>query len=769
MKTKKRLSYVLFLFCLALIIGCSDDDKIPAPNPDPGKPKEGVWTEPEKLMANEEGVLYFSPPKTSPLYNYKKDIYVHLGVVAGGTWFYVPAEWDENLEKCKMKKEGDNLWSLSFTPSLKEWFGASIPIPKIGLVFRNEQGDTKGYEEDLFISVEDDAFTPGKVVNEKQPVNTKAGINRSEDGTSVTFVLYDKDKNDKSWDYAYVVGDFTNWELKASHQMKRDATTASWWFTETNLDPNKEYAFQYFLGKKDDFLFVADAYSEKILDPHNDKYITSYPGLMEYPKKANGIVSVFKGKSDSYNWSISEFKIADENNLMIYELLLRDFTTSGDIKGAIGKLDYLKKLGVNAIELMPVQEFDGNDSWGYNPCFFFAMDKAYGTKNDYKLFVDECHKRGMAVILDVVYNHATGSHPFAKLYWDVGQNKTTNDNPWFNVDAPHPYSVFHDFNHASPLVREFVKRNLQFLLNEFKFDGFRFDLTKGFTQKRSSEATAGNYDEDRIAVLKEYNQAVKAINPNACVILEHFCEDKEEIELVKEGMKVWRNYNNAYCEAAMGYEKDSSFTGFYSSDTSGMPFGGYVSYMESHDEERMAFKQQKWGNWDLKTNIGSGMTRLATNAAFCFTVPGPKMIWQFGEMGYDVSIDENGRTGKKPLHWEYLDVAERISLHTTYTKLLNFRQNYSSLFQEEASFNWKVDASDWDTGRIITLERNGEKLFVIGNFTEKEITVEKPFESTGDWYNVMDKSVKSAFDGKGSVVIPPHEFKAYVNFNMDKY
>ncbi|NVB76354.1 alpha-amylase family glycosyl hydrolase, partial [Phocaeicola vulgatus] len=130
------------------------------------------------------------------------------------------------------------------------------------------------------------------------------------------------------------------------------------------------------------------------------------------------IVSTFKIQKDSYNWKVNDFKIANPEQLVIYELHLRDFTASSDINGAMGKLSYLKAMGVNAIELMPVQEFDGNDSWGYNPCFFFAMDKAYGTKAMYKQFIDACHEAGMAVILDVVYNHATGNNPLAKLYWD---------------------------------------------------------------------------------------------------------------------------------------------------------------------------------------------------------------------------------------------------------------------------------------------------------------------------------------------------------------
>ena len=215
--------------------------------------------------------------------------------------------------------------------------------------------------------------------------------------------------------------------------MKRDEETGCWWYTLNEIDPDKEYGFQYYLMKDKETLRLADAYSEKILDPWNDKYIkaSTYPNLKSYPKNTEGIVSVFQAKQPDYNWQINDFKIEDENNLIIYELLLRDFTQSGDINGALEKLPYLKKLGINAIELMPIQEFDGNDSWGYNPCFYFAMDKAYGTKNDIKKFIDACHKEGIAVILDVVYNHATGSHPFARLYWD-GDN-TASNNPWFNV------------------------------------------------------------------------------------------------------------------------------------------------------------------------------------------------------------------------------------------------------------------------------------------------------------------------------------------------
>ena len=447
--------------------------------------------------------------------------------------------------------------------------------------------------------------------------------------------------------------------------------------------------------KEGEVIRLADAYAEKILDPDNDKYIpaSTYSESMAYPEGGVGIVSTFKIQKDSYNWKVNDFKIANPEQLVIYELHLRDFTASSDINGAMGKLSYLKAMGVNAIELMPVQEFDGNDSWGYNPCFFFAMDKAYGTKAMYKQFIDACHEAGMAVIFDVVYNHATGNNPFAKLYWNG--DKTAKNNPYFNVEAPHPYSVFHDFNHESPLVRKFVKRNLQFLLKEYKVDGFRFDLTKGFTQTSSTEGTASNYDGKRVAILKDYNAAIKETMHDAYVILEHFCDSKEEKELAADGMHLWRNLNNAYCQSAMGYSQDSSSGGLYEETPA------WVGFMESHDEERMAYKQTQWGDGVLKTDLKARMEQLELNTTFFLTVPGPKMVWQFGEMGYDISIEENGRTGKKPLHWEYLDNADRKELHDVYVDLMKLRNDYPELFSSSAALTWKVGTADRNNVRSL--------------------------------------------------------------------
>ena len=141
---------------------------------------------------------------------------------------------------------------------------------------------------------------------------------------------------------------------------------------------------------------------------------------------------------------------------MIYETLIRDFTDEQTYNSLLGKLDYLDSLGINVIELMPINEFEGNLSWGYNPAYYFAVDKYYGSPDDLKNFVNECHNRGIAVVADVVYNHAFGSNGMARMYLENGN--PSSENPWFNRTAPHTdYHWGYDFNHESKHTEYFLE------------------------------------------------------------------------------------------------------------------------------------------------------------------------------------------------------------------------------------------------------------------------------------------------------------------------
>ena len=591
------------------------------------------------------------------------------------------------------------------------------------------------------------------------------------DNNTVTFIMYAPNKNN-----VFVVGDFNNWQLDNDYLMKKDGDY--WWLTVNNLRPDVEYAFQYLV---DGNLYVGDAYAQKVLDPLNDKYIssTTYPNIKPYPAGKNtndGMVSVFQTNETPYNWEITNFHAPRQDKLVIYELLIRDFTSTSDLNGVMSNLDYLQGLGINAIELMPTQEFDGNDSWGYNPCYYFAMDKAYGTKEMYKKFIDECHKRGLAVILDIVYNHATGQHPFAKLYWDATTNKPAADNPWFNVDAPHPYSVYYDFNHESPLTRAYFKRNLKFLLEEYKFDGFRFDLTKGFTQTPSTEATASNYDPSRIAILEDYESQIKDVNPNAYMIIEHFAVDQEERELADVGMMPWGNMNNAYCQAIMGYQTGSGFTGV-NGWTRSWTNDNVVGYMESHDEERMMYKAKMYGvTSDIQNNLAVQLDRAALCAAFFLPVPGAKMIWQFGELGYGYSINSTAgsnvisdanRTSRKEIRWDYVEVPARKALYDTYFKFNKLRDIYDDAFDNQSYWDMQIGNNDWGVRRIC-LNAPDLKMVIVGNFNSTGNANASPnFPVTGTWYDLITGETTDVTNTNMTISLAAGKFKALVNKKVD--
>ena len=288
------------------------------------------------------------------------------------------------------------------------------------------------------------------VVVEDLPANIIDGINYTSD-TSVTLVLHAPYKK-----YAFTVGDFNGWMAAEKGYMKVTPDTSRYWIAINGLKPRKEYRFQYLV---DTSLFIADPYTDKVLDPDNDPYIGSitYPNLISYPKDtASGIVSVLQTAQTPYVWNTTSFQPPRKDKLVIYELLVRDFTALHDYKTISDTLHYLTNLGINAIELMPICEFEGNLSWGYNPSFYFAPDKYYGPKNTLKAFVDTCHSRGIAVIMDIVLNHCFGQSPFVQLYLDhyaPDEIIMKLPNPWFNAQSPNTlYKWGADFNHESPAL-----------------------------------------------------------------------------------------------------------------------------------------------------------------------------------------------------------------------------------------------------------------------------------------------------------------------------
>lgn len=561
----------------------------------------------------------------------------------------------------------------------------------------------------------------------------------------------------------FVIGSFNDWGVSAEYYMNKTADGERFWLEIDNLVPQQEYIYQFLV---DGTIRIADPYTDKTSDPWNDKYITAttYPGLIPYPTgKTTGVASVLQTAQEPYVWEVENFTPPPKDNLVIYELLIRDFTAKHTYQSLIDTLGYLERLGVNAIELMPVNEFEGNSSWGYNPSFYFAPDKYYGPKNDLKKFIDECHKNGIAVILDMVLNHAYGLCPLVRLYWDEATQSLADDNPWFNKVSPNTaYSWGYDFNHESDYTKQFVDRVNRYWLTEYKFDGFRFDFTKGFTNKPGD---GWAYDASRINILKRMADSIWAVNPEAYIILEHFADNSEEKILANYGMMLWGNLNGAYTDAAMGYLSNSDLS-WIDYKRRGWNNPHVVGYMESHDEERMMYKNLTWGvmtnpDYPVK-DMTIGLERSALATAFFLPLPGPKMIWQFGELGYDFSIDYNGRVGEKPIKWDYYNDWRRRYLYEVYASLNHLKTTYPVF--RTTNYTHKLSGAD----RRIVLKHESMDVVVAGNFDVTEKTLTPGFTKTGTWYEFFTGDTLEVTSITAGMAFQPGEYRLWSTLQLPK-
>lgn len=591
-------------------------------------------------------------------------------------------------------------------------------------------------------------------IERQRPAGVSNGIYYGADGTSVTLCTYAASKT-QSAKRVFLLGDMTDWKLSADYQLYKDGNY--FWITLTGLTPGQEYRYQYAVERADGVKKqISDLYSEKVLHP-DDQYEPKAvdPNLLDYPtgKGADGYVTVIQPGKPKYQWSDAtlNFQRPNKNNLVIYELWIYDYTTGsngygGSLKGLMKRLDYIQNLGVNAIELMPICEFDGNYNWGYSPNHYFAPDRAYGSEEMYKEFIDECHKRGIAVILDMVFNHATGLNPMNKLY-PYGADLANN--PWFNVTAPHSDNVYEDWNHGFEPAHEMFIRALKYWLTEYKVDGFRLDLSHGLCSDKPN-TSVGN--------LKDYyDKSIKAVSPTAYMICEHWGGSMatERPQLISYGMQCWNNTTNAYCQTAMGWLKDGDGFGEANRD-------GYVSYCESHDEERMQYKCKKYGNGDLKTNTAARLARVPENVAFNVLLNGSHMLWMWEEVGYDFSINSdvdhpdaentNYRCNKKPRPEirGYFTNANRVAAFTKCAQVITLR---TQLMPEVFAGN--PTSQNISSGNKLRKIQWGSNVFAAANFdvtTNQAVTL-----PSGTWYDYLDGATQAS----GTYTLAPGELKVF--------
>ena len=541
-------------------------------------------------------------------------------------------------------------------------------------------------------------------------------------------------------------------------------------------DPDEDYLY-YFIangtiptsngGSEIVTNYVGDPYARLILDPSYDRYITSevFENLPEYPADyVTGVpVAVYRESMNEYNWQCTDFELPDKDNLVIYELLFRDFTGTegkangdGTVRQAMARIPYLKTLGVNAVELLPICEFNGNLSWGYNPNFYFAPDKAYGTPDDYKEFIDLCHQNGMAVILDMVFNQSDWLHPWYQMYGGIANSPMYNSTGPGENGAPHDYSVLNDWNQDHPLVQQQWTDVIKYWLTEYNFDGFRFDLVKGLGTNASYSGTGSlgertnRYNESRVIEMAYLNGVMQEVKEGSYCINENLAGAQEEIAMGNDGELNWANVNYAGCQFAMGYPEGCDMNRFYAPLDGNRPWGSTVSYLESHDEDRMAWKQDKYGISGVKGVELTSCQRLASAAAIMLMSPGSHMIWQFGELGNAESIEGDNRTSNKVLEFNalYNNPVHR-SIYNSYSELNQIRFRNPEFFTQSATFSINCKTSSntsWPANGFLLYSRaNGKELITAVNpNVSGTLNINYTFQqNSNDSYKILSQSYQS--------------------------
>jgi len=637
------------------------------------------------------------------------------------------------------------------------------------------------------------------------------GINyNSSDATKATLVL-----NAPFKDFVYIAGSFNNWSPTAAYAMKKDPTTGKFWLELTGLISGQIYAYQYWVcdntsrpANSPAIVKTADPFSTLVLSPFDDPEIITlgvYPGLPVYATIAPGqdrevtVLQTGPTAYYNYNWSsaTTNFVKPKKKDLVIYEALVRDFDANRTYQDLINKIDYFKNLKVNAIQLMPVMEFEGNQSWGYNSVFHMALDKRYGSPSKLKEFIDLCHQNGIAVILDIALNHVFGRSPLERMWMLDTDNdgwanssgyRTSAENPYVNQDAMHSYSVGSDLNHfrePDNLTNAYSVATIKHWMQEYKIDGFRWDLTKGFTQQcppnvsGGQDACTNGYRSDRVAKLKWYADKQWEIDPNFLVIFEHLGNGgsyTEEVEWANylrsgdtKGIMQWRKMTDPYADLLKGNFADISGI----ADATDR----FIGYAESHDEERVAYKALNEAG-QTQGNLAKVHQRLQAMGAVHLLVPGPKMIWHFGELGWNSSLwtCNNGvvsysnpdcKLDTKPQpQWtgNWLTDTNRSAIYNSWAKMIDMKKT-ENVF-ENGAYSWNIGNTGHPRLDVWTSTSQTSALsyvFVLTNFTDATYNVVGGFPFTGTWANLMDNTTFNVSNASMNISIEPGGYRVFGN------
>jgi 1,4-alpha-glucan branching enzyme len=500
----------------------------------------------------------------------------------------------------------------------------------------------------------------------------------------VTFALYAPGKQS-----VHVAGSFNGWHRSRDALSQRDE---GYWVIARDVDRGR-CQYQFIV---DEELVICDPYAQEI-EPAPD----------DVPR------AVIEVGRPIYAWRHEDWQRPNLRDLIIYELHVGDFSPEGTFQGVIDRLDYLRDLGVNALECMPLYESVPRAWWGYEPNYFLAVRRDYGTPLDFIRLVDEAHGRGIAIILDMVLNHTGHQHPFLRLYpWE--------QSPWYGE----PMGERNQFglptlDFTKPATNAFVRDVQAYWLRVFHVDGFRYDYLAGL---------GGNEEGQGLPYLM---RTAREIRPEAYLVGECIPEDPDLTN--DSGLSaVWHTRSRIALECLLRERDEPPFrheefeATVRSLDPSTQGYHDHafmINYMECHDDTRVirAFREMCGFPEDL------AYRKSALGATLLMTMPGEPMLWQGQEFGE--STEKAQRVNR--LHWEQLGAPEGRCLHQHYGDLCRLRRERTSIRTANFEFLW-IDPP----GRTVSYHRwlgEADHVVVAANFSRERRPVTIGFPVGGHW------------------------------------
>ncbi|XVX20041.1 alpha-amylase family glycosyl hydrolase [Actinomycetota bacterium] len=492
-----------------------------------------------------------------------------------------------------------------------------------------------------------------------------------------------------------VKGDFNGWS-EFSHPLGSEGN--GYWYGEVEgAHPGQEYKFR--ISNGDNHFDRVDPYARQVTN-----------------SVGNGIIY----DHGAFDWQGDSFACPSHNELVIYETHIGSFAPGewghSNLDTVAGKLGYLRDLGINAIELMPVMEFAGDRSWGYNPAHIFSVESSYGGPDALKNFVKRAHEHGIAVILDVVYNHFGPSD--LDLWQFDGWSENGKGGIYFFQDwrSATPWGDTRP-DYGRPEVRDFIRDNAMMWLRDYHVDGLRMDMTP---YMRSVDATGKDIPEGW-ALMRWVADQVRDQFPGRILIAEDLHGDPAVTSGHEGGANFHAQWDTHFVHPmrAALITQDDGFRSMESvSKAVTWDYGDAFSrviYTESHDEVSNG-KARVPSEVDPGNPTGwSAQKRATMGMALMLTSPGIPMLFQGQEF-----LEDEWFRDSVPVDWPRKDAFRDIV--RLVADLISLRRNWYNHSKGLTGQNTRILHVNDET-KMLAFERsteNGDSVVVVANFANVE-------------------------------------------------